>query len=158
MEDSCLVSIFLDYHLKSIIMAPARGNENPPLISPAPVYSRGSNKLFLFCAQAAEGKVLDEEPTLPGEPPGVYGCDYKGLTRIAILHAGARLDLLKGDSAVRAALQPLHQRSVTFCILWKEVCPARRALLFHVCGPAICWALAGHAKTEIYICLRQNGG
>jgi hypothetical protein len=50
--------------------------------------------------QAAEEKVLDEVPTVPGEPPGVYGCDYKGLTRIAILHAGARLDLLKGDSAV----------------------------------------------------------
>lgn len=50
--------------------------------------------------QAAEGNVLEEEITVPGEPPGVYGCDYRRLTRIAVLHAGARLDFLQGDSAV----------------------------------------------------------
>ncbi|CAL8468137.1 g7676 [Coccomyxa elongata] len=49
--------------------------------------------------KAAEGNVLEEEITVPGEPPGVYGCDYKRLARIAVLHAGARLDLLQGNSA-----------------------------------------------------------
>lgn len=50
--------------------------------------------------QAAEEEVPEVEPTVPGQGPGVYGCDYKGLARIAVLHAGARLDLVRGDSAV----------------------------------------------------------
>ena len=48
--------------------------------------------------------MLEEEITVPGEPPGVYGCDYRRLAGIAVLHAGARLDLLRGDSAVSFAI------------------------------------------------------
>jgi hypothetical protein len=44
--------------------------------------------------------VVEEEPTVPGGAPGVYGCDYKRLARIKVLHADARLQLLKGDAQV----------------------------------------------------------
>ncbi len=124
-------------------MAPARGNQNLPLILPAPVYSRGNIELFLFCEQAAEEKVLDEEPTVPGEPPGVYGCDYKGLTRIAILHAGARLDLLKGDSAVRPPCSPCTS------VLSHSVSCGKKFVRqddAHCCSTSAAWAFAGHLQ------------
>lgn len=51
--------------------------------------------------QEAEREVPREEPTVPGEPPGVYGCDYQTLVHIAVLHAEARMALLSRDPQVR---------------------------------------------------------
>ena len=45
-------------------------------------------------AQEAAGEVPQEEATVPGEPPGIYGCDYQTLARISVLHAEARMALL----------------------------------------------------------------
>lgn len=58
--------------------------------------------------QEAEGQVPKEEPTVPGEPPGVYGCDYQTLARIAVLHAEARIALLNRDPKVGATQPSLH--------------------------------------------------
>lgn len=44
-----------------------------------------------------------EEPTVPGGAPGVYGCDYKTLAQIAVLHAEARLALLNRNAKVHGA-------------------------------------------------------
>lgn len=60
--------------------------------------------------QEAEGQVPKEEPTVPGEPPGVYGCDYQTLARIAVLHAEARIALLNRDPKVGATQPSLHHR------------------------------------------------
>jgi hypothetical protein len=48
--------------------------------------------------------VYEEEATVPGEPPGVYGCDYRTLAYIAALHAEARLALLQENAQVRTRL------------------------------------------------------
>lgn len=76
--------------------------------------SRGSRQVVsqFIIVQAAEGNVLEEEITVPGEPPGVYGCDYRRLARIAVLHAGARLNLLQGDSAVSQLMHLPASRSM----------------------------------------------
>ena len=39
-------------------------------------------------------------PTVPGEGPGVYGCDYRTLAQIYVLHAHARMALLTGQIKV----------------------------------------------------------
>ena len=44
---------------------------------------------------------------MPGEPPGVYGCDYQTLARIAVLHAEARMALLSRDAQVRPFISQL---------------------------------------------------
>ena len=52
--------------------------------------------------QREEEGIVEVQPTVPGRAPGLYGCDYKTLARIAVLHAEARLALLKGKPQVRA--------------------------------------------------------
>ena len=42
-------------------------------------------------------KIPQEEATVPGESPGIYGCDYQTLARISVLHADARMALLRRE-------------------------------------------------------------
>eukprot|EP00884_Botryococcus_braunii_P021274 jgi/Botrbrau1/7830/Bobra.9_2s0011.1 len=44
----------------------------------------------------AEEKVPEEATTVPGDPPGIYACDYKTLARIMKSVAASRLALLHG--------------------------------------------------------------
>ena len=62
--------------------------------------------LALLCVQAgtihaatqeAEGKVKQEETTVPGEAPGIYACDYKKLAQIHLAVAQGRVALLQGN-------------------------------------------------------------
>lgn len=53
----------------------------------------------LWCLQEAEGQVVQEESTVPGEFPGIYACDYKKLAQIMVATAEARLALMQGDAS-----------------------------------------------------------
>ena len=56
--------------------------------------------------------VPQEEATVPGEPPGLYGCDYQTLSRISVLHAEARMALLHREPQVTVS----HARSRSHAI------------------------------------------
>ncbi|EIE23263.1 hypothetical protein COCSUDRAFT_47568 [Coccomyxa subellipsoidea C-169] len=61
-------------------------------------YSQGAVTAFMHLREA-EGTVVQEEGTVPGEWPGIYACDYKKLARILVKTAEARLALMQGDTA-----------------------------------------------------------
>ena len=48
---------------------------------------------------------------MPGEPPGIYGCDYQTLARISVLHAEARMALLHREPKASDSYACLHMLS-----------------------------------------------
>jgi len=85
--------------------------------------------------------VPKEEPTVPGEPPGVYGCDYQTLAQIAVLHAEARIALLNRDPKVRHT-QPLlhHSHSCLIMLLHRmHGSPSHDALGLRIGNGSLRW-------------------
>ena len=61
---------------------------------------------FAFCWQAQADGMGPEPVTLPGAPPGIYGCDYNKLMAVMADVARARRAVLQGDLSA-AAVGPL---------------------------------------------------
>jgi len=84
--------------------------------------------------------VPKEEPTVPGEPPGVYGCDYQTLAQIAVLHAEARIALLNRDPKVRHTQPPLHHSlSCLIMLLHRMHGSPSHDTLWQIGNRSLCW-------------------
>ena len=64
-------------------------------------------------AQEAAVKIPQEEATVPGESPGIYGCDYQTLARISVLHAEARMALLHREPQVSNSSALSHWHAIS---------------------------------------------
>ena len=58
-------------------------------------------------------KIPQEEATVPGEAPGIYGCDYQTLASISVLHAEARMALLHREPQASISHTRSHSHAVS---------------------------------------------
>lgn len=83
--------------LQSFYVFPLSSNALIPGLTAA-ISQLSSLPLMRWCEVQEQADAMSPEPVAgPGDPPGVYGCDYNHLMRIMAHVAAAREGLLHGD-------------------------------------------------------------